>query len=29
VGEDNLKVYITELYKKLFGTLNPNSVSLV
>jgi hypothetical protein len=29
VGEDNLKVYITEFYKKLFGTPNPNSVSLV
>jgi hypothetical protein len=28
VGEENLKVYITEYYKKLFGEPNPNSVTL-
>jgi mannosylglycoprotein endo-beta-mannosidase len=29
VGEDNLKVYITEFYKKLFGEPVPNNISLV
>jgi hypothetical protein len=28
VGEENLKVYITEYYKKLFGEPAPNSVGL-
>jgi hypothetical protein len=29
VGEHNLKVYITEFYKKLFGTPAPSHISLV
>jgi hypothetical protein len=29
VGEDNLKVYITEFYKRLFGAPAPSSISLV
>jgi hypothetical protein len=29
VGEDNLKVYITEFYKKLFGAPAPTNISLV
>jgi hypothetical protein len=29
VGEDNLKVYITEFYKKLFGAPSPTNISLV
>jgi mannosylglycoprotein endo-beta-mannosidase len=29
VGEDNLKVYITEFYKKLFGAPTPSNISLV
>jgi hypothetical protein len=29
LGEDNLKVYITEYYKKLFGDLDHNSVSMM
>ena len=28
VGEDNLKVYITEFYKKLFGAPAPTNISL-
>jgi mannosylglycoprotein endo-beta-mannosidase len=28
VGEDNLQVYITEFYKKLFGAPVPNNISL-
>ena len=28
VGDDNLKVYITEYYKKLFGNPDPSSVTL-
>jgi hypothetical protein len=28
VGEENLKVYITEFYKKLFGAPTQNFVSL-
>jgi hypothetical protein len=29
VGEDNLKVYITEFYKKLFGAPAPSNISLI
>jgi hypothetical protein len=29
VGEDNLKVYITEFYKKIFGGPAPSNLSLV
>jgi hypothetical protein len=29
VGEDNLKIYVTELYKKLFGAPDPTSFSLI
>jgi mannosylglycoprotein endo-beta-mannosidase len=29
LGEDNLKIYITELYKKLFGTPVPSNISLL
>jgi hypothetical protein len=29
VGEDNLKVYITEFYKKLFGAPASNNISLI
>jgi hypothetical protein len=29
VGEENLKVYITEYYKKLFGASAPSNISLV
>jgi hypothetical protein len=29
VGEDNLRVYITEFYKKLFGEPVPSNVSLM
>ena len=29
VGEENLKVYITEYYKKLFGPSEPNTFSLM
>jgi hypothetical protein len=28
VGDDNLKVYITEYYKKLFGSPEPSPVTL-
>jgi hypothetical protein len=28
VGDDNLRVYISEYYKKLFGNPEPSSVSL-
>jgi hypothetical protein len=29
VGDENLKTYITEFYKKLFGEPEPNSFSLM
>jgi hypothetical protein len=29
VGEENLKVYITEFYKQLFGASTPSNISLV
>ena len=29
MGEDNLKVYITEFYKKLFGAPDPTNISLM
>ena len=29
VGDDNLKVYITEYYKKLFGSPTPNNFSMM
>jgi hypothetical protein len=29
VGEDNLKIYVTGFYKKLFGAPDPTSFSLV
>jgi hypothetical protein len=29
VGEDNLKVYITEFYKNIFGPPDPSNISLV
>jgi hypothetical protein len=29
VGEDNLKIYITDFYKKLFGPPEPSNVSLI
>jgi hypothetical protein len=29
VGDDNLKMYITEFYKKLFGPPDPTNISLI